>query len=361
MILLAAVSLATVAHAEDPAVGPSIDTVVGTLTPELLVQVWGTAWDQDLNELADPASYGDPEDDPGFKLRRARAGFEGASALPSWGTVTYGVVFGYSSGFDGFSGDPGIDVVDAYGGWRPHRHFGVTAGITKVPFGREALQGAADLTFTDRTVLSNHIGYDRELGVVADGGAYGLRVRMGAFNGNGSLAGDDNAGMLLAARVEYGWGSGTAGTWGEVDRFSGSLAVNGSTNQDLAVREVAGGADVLLRVRGLALQAEGAVQQVTPSAESVAEPGVLETVTRVGAYGQLGYSWGVLEPAVRVELWNDDTLREDNGDLLIATAGLTTHLADDHVRVGAAYVARVERGGAAYANDTVRATMQLAW
>ena len=34
----------------------------------MLVQVWGTVYDQDEDPMADPATYGDPEDDVGFKV-----------------------------------------------------------------------------------------------------------------------------------------------------------------------------------------------------------------------------------------------------------------------------------------------------
>ena len=60
------------AHAED---------FVPTPTPYLLVQSWATLYDQDESTLADPSGYGDPEDDIGFKLRRARAGFTGQSDM----------------------------------------------------------------------------------------------------------------------------------------------------------------------------------------------------------------------------------------------------------------------------------------
>ena len=44
------------------------DVAVGNApTPVGLLQVWGTVWDQDEEPATDPASYGDPEDDIGFK------------------------------------------------------------------------------------------------------------------------------------------------------------------------------------------------------------------------------------------------------------------------------------------------------
>ena len=61
-----------------------------------LVQAWVTLMDQDTNELADPAGYGDPEDDPGFKLNHARVGVQGADER-----MVYGVTLGVSSPYDG--------------------------------------------------------------------------------------------------------------------------------------------------------------------------------------------------------------------------------------------------------------------
>ena len=72
-LLLAAVLGAPTANADEGGgAGPAIPAPVVTG----FVQMWVTALDQDVDPLTDPASYGDPEDDPGFKIRRARLGLD---------------------------------------------------------------------------------------------------------------------------------------------------------------------------------------------------------------------------------------------------------------------------------------------
>ena len=111
--------------------------------PYALIQSWVTLYDQDLDPLVDPAGYGDPEDDPGFKLRRVRLGLEGADD-----TLSYGVVVGVSSPYDGVeaSEDPStsIQLVDAYGGFSPMENLWFVGGIQKVPLSREALIASGD-------------------------------------------------------------------------------------------------------------------------------------------------------------------------------------------------------------------------
>ena len=46
------------------------------ISPTAQLQVWTTVWDQDQDPTADPAGYGDPENDPGFSIRRGRIGIE---------------------------------------------------------------------------------------------------------------------------------------------------------------------------------------------------------------------------------------------------------------------------------------------
>ena len=65
--------------------------------PELtaFTQGWATIYDQDESLQADPAGYGDPEDDPGFKLRRVRLGIKGKNDF-----VKYSLSVGQSGPYD---------------------------------------------------------------------------------------------------------------------------------------------------------------------------------------------------------------------------------------------------------------------
>jgi len=326
------------------------------LEPTLLTQVWLTAFDQDVSEQSDPAGYGDPEDDQGFKLRRARAGFSGSD-----GDFHYALIFGMSSGADGLAYSDGtVGIVDAYGGWKLHQDVTVLGGVQKVPFGRESLLSSSELVFQERAVTSNHIAPGRELGLLAKSTALGADLQLGVFNGNGSITGDDNDGLMYAVRVGYNVGEGsTSSTYGAVESLLLSVAGNAYYDQGTATNTLAYGGDVLLRWSGLALLAEVHLATIEPGATNIDVPEVSASTTRFGAVAQAGWSFGQWEPAVRVELFDDDQSLEDNGDIMKITAGITGHFAEDTVRAGFSYDHREETGGQSLANDTARLFFQM--
>ncbi len=359
-LLQSAVLAAEPAPRIDPEGDPTLRDVSAdgapTITPHLLVQTWATLYDMDTADQADPAGYGDPEDDIGFKVRRARLGFTGA-----WGRYDYAMVFGVSSGADPLlSADqnPRVDIIDAWAGYT----FGdpgkvtarVSAGSQRVPYGRENLLSTGALVFQERTVASNHLGPFRDAGVLADVRSGGARLRVGAFNGNDSYLGDDDPGLLLAARAEYSQGEDVYSTWGEVESLTLGVAGDFMFNPQFATTTMTYGGDVILRVKGLALLIEGHAAQITPNSDGVTDPSVFATTNQWGGYAQLGYTIGAWEPAARVEIFDDSTAATDNGDLIHVTAGATAHLLDDHLRLGGGYVLRMERGGQSLPNDTVR-------
>lgn len=322
--------------------------------PKGLLQLWLTAWDMDQDPQADPASYGDPEDDPGLKIRRARLGFEGESEQ-----LRYELLAGLSAPYDALSAKDGsIGLVDASLGFAPVKDLWLNAGLGKPPVSREQLMSAAELVLAERAVASEWLVPGRELGLWVDGRTRGttrLRLRGGVFNGNEDLLGDDNVGKLLAARAELAHGpAGTYQTWGEEKGFS--LGVGGDVyhDTDIATQTLGAGGDLLMRVAGFHLLAEGRFARSSARNSGVAEPGVLAPVTRLGALGQLGYGIGPIEPALRFSWFDDDTESQDNGDLAELTAGLTAHLMEDRLRLGAGYVLRLELAGATVPNDTAR-------
>ena len=82
-----------------------------TPQPFVFFQGWATLYDMDEDVQADPAGYGDPEDDTGFKIRRARVGVKAKDDR-----FLYRVSVGMSSGYDTVLqlGNDDIDIVDAY-------------------------------------------------------------------------------------------------------------------------------------------------------------------------------------------------------------------------------------------------------
>ena len=329
--------------------------------PSLLAQVWATVYDQDTEDQSDPAGYGDPEDDPGFKVRRARVGMD---VTDDSGKLGAGVEVGYSAGSDAIvSYNGGIGLDEARVSVQAHELLGVDAGLVKVPVGRENLSSSRELAFQERTVHSNHLLPYREVGVLADFATSGLRVRAGAFNGNGSLRGDDDPGLLAAARAEYTLGEGDPyRTFGTVDGLTLGVAGDFAMNRELATTTLLYGGDVVLRVKGLTAQVEFHQAVLSASNTQVDAPGVLADTTRRGGSAQVGYTLkDTWEPVARFEVFDEDTSELNNGDLAHGTFGLTAHLVDDHLRLGGGYVMRMETGGRSLPNDTVRLWSQVSF
>ncbi|RME22793.1 MAG: hypothetical protein D6798_14985 [Deltaproteobacteria bacterium] len=355
MLSTSLMSLSLVAAA---AAGPDADADANSPLPPprptALVQVWGTVYDMDEQPQADPASYGDPEDDTGVKIRRARIGLEGDGD-----TVRYVVTVGASPAYDALSeDDTDIQLVDAALGFSPGHRLWIDAGVIKPPVGREALMSSSQLALAERAVLSEWLVPGREAGVSVDWsttGAARFRLRGGAYNGNGGIFGDDNTGELLAARAEVAVGPArTYRTWGPNKGFTIGVGVDGYYDADISTTTASAGGDVMLRVAGLSILAEGRFARLQPVHTDVDVPGVFATTDRWGALGQVSYGLGPVEPAVRVSIFDDDTDSDDAGDVAAIDLGVTGHLLDDHARVGAGYVMRIERGGSRYSNDTIR-------
>lgn len=329
--------------------------------PTGLVQAWVTAYDMDQDRQADPASYGDPEDDPGLKLRRARLGLSGESKV-----LQYTVLVGVSSPFDALvGGQHEVGLVDAFIGWAPVEDLWFSAGVAKPPVSREQLMSSSELTLAERAVSSEWMVPERDAGVWADWRSRGstrVRLRGGAYNGNADFFGDDNNGKLFAARAELAHGpAGTYSTWGDEKGFTLGVGADVFHDTDVATQTLGAGGDLILRVAGFHLLVEGRFATLDPRGSDIDMPGVLAPVSRIGGLAQLGYGIGPVEPAVRFSLFDDDTQAKDNGDVAELNAGLTGHLLDDKVRVGGGYVLRLEMAGATVPNDTIRLWSSLAF
>lgn len=327
------------------------------LNPWVLGQVWTTVYDQDVQDAADPAGYGDPEDDIGFKVRRARVGVTGAYGE----NLTYAVSVGMSSGADAFSSsDEDVQIIDAWADVQLTDLISTNFGVTKVPFGRENLMSSAEIPFQDRSVQSNHLAPRRDVGAVFDANGGMWRVRLGAFNGNGSLLGDSDPAVLALARAEAVIGEGDVyETYGTVEGLALGVAGDFALNEEFSTRTLTYGGDVIVRTGGLTAIVEYHRATITPTDATVNAPDVFVQTTRWGGYAQLGYTVGMFQPVVRADIFDEDTTVEDNGDLLHIMAGVSTHLKDDRLRVGAGYQHRMELGGADLPNSTARLWVQF--
>ena len=337
-----------------------------------LLQVWGTAWDQDQDEQADPAGYGDPEDDVGFKIRRARIGVEAEND-----DLRYDIEVGFASSYDAVApvSSTSIQLVSADAGYQVAKGVWISGGVQQVPVTRSFLMSTGQLATGDRALASQWSIPGRDVGVLLDGttgskadGGFKARLRAGVFNGNGSnagsaasaLLGDNNDGLLIAVRAEGVYGPGSAyRTWGEVDGFTIGFAGDFWTEDDLNTKTLGYGGDVLMRVAGLAVLGEAHLHTISPNNSDIIAPGVLADTPRLGLTGQVGYSVWMVEPVVRYSRFDDNRDLEDNGDVALIEGGVTWHGLDDGLRAGLLYVHRQEVSGLALANDTLRLWMQL--
>lgn len=341
------------------------------------LQVWTTLWDQDIDPQADPASYGDPEADPGFSIRRARLGFDGFLPMGDRSgrhQVDYALSVGYGAPYDALAeAVPTVELVDAFGRWALPTSIGVSSvalGLQRVPFSRESMMSSAHLVFEEVGVGTYQLAPTREAGVIgsqsfrfADGeDAAQLLVRVGAFNGGGDLVGDEGPGLLGAGRLELVVGDAYR-TWSPRQKSALGIGVAGLRNSDPATDTTSLEADLLARYKLVTLMGELITSSITPGDTSVADPSVLVETNRLGWSGQLSV-WlpvtdgpGGIEVAGRYATYDDATALDTSGDVAILHAGATWRNLLPLVDVGAGFVHRIEPGNAP--NDTIRLWTQF--
>lgn len=324
--------------------------------PVGLLQLWGTVYDQDQDVQADPTGVGDVEDDPGIKVKEMRFGLQDSN-----GPLIYRISVGVSSPYDGYeAGSEGVEVVDAVMGYQIAHWFALQAGMSKVPFSRDHIMGAADLTFQERGIGSEYIAPERAMGVVGIGMAKHAKVQLGLFNSSESLYGDDSKGKTLVLRAEGDIGErDTYAFWGGPGRGAAvGVGGGGFWTDDISTRTFGANADLLFRVKGLAVMVDGAWSSISPLDTQVEAPGVLSDTTRTALTAQASYSFGIIEPSLRFSNYNDTGLGNYNQVMAGVVLHGGTNLANyDRFRVGAGYVLRLEEQD--IPNDTVRMWTQV--
>ena len=344
-----------------------------TYTPIVQLQLWGTAYDQNESAQADAAGYGDPDDQIGFKFRRARVGLEGER-----GNLDFQVDLGFSSPYDAVrraqGGGASFGLVNAFarGSWGVGPGTGrVSFGLVRVPFGRERIMASRELTFQDRSVSTTWMAPDQTLGVLFD---YelpnGLRAQAGVYNSGGDLAGDSFDGMMAAGRLEFARGD-TYRTYGEADGFDLGVGTSAFYRDAVATRTFGAEVDVLARVWRVSLMGEVIVNAIWPGDTSVVVPDVLNPTDRVGVTAHLSY-WQPIgqgdAPApmrraadfsVQLSTFDDNRALSNNGDVAIVQGGVTVRNVVEGIDIGAGYLHRAELGGRGLPNDTVRLWGQL--
>lgn len=340
------------------------------------IQVWSTVFDQDVSAEADPATYGDPEADPGLSIHRARIGFDGF--LPMGDKlgrhqVDYALALGIGAPYDVNSPiDTDVQLVDGFGRWALPTKVGTSAiavGLQRVPFGRENGISSAFLPFQEGSVATNWMAPSRGVGAVGsqsvnlgdrEGGSQVL-ARFGAFN-PGEVFGDDGADLLMDGRLEVSAGD-TYRTFSHDLENALGVGVAAYVRQQPGLRTQAAEADLLARYRWFTLLGEVFTSTVAPVDTDIRQPGVLGETGRFGWTAQLSAYVPVrarsgVEFAANASSFDDATQRDTAGDVLIVHGGATWRNLLPRTDLGLGYVHRAEPF-AETPNDTVRLWFQV--
>jgi len=339
------------------------------------LQTWVTLADQDTNVQADPATYGDPEADPGFSIARARFGIDGflPGADAGWGQVDYAVSVGVGAPYDALStfDSSSVQIVDAFGRWASPQSFGTTSvafGVQRVPFSRDAMISSARLVFQERAVGTAWLVPGRDAGAVVgqsvqftdDPAGPQLLLRGGAFNGNGALFGDADPGLMASVRGEFLLGQAYQ-TWSH--DLEPALGVGSSylSNRELATTTNALEADLLARYKWVTVSGELVQSTITLGNSDVVAPPLLSDTTRLAWQAQVSVFTplprGGIELAGRYATLDDDQAYENLGDVQLLHAGLTWRDLVPGFDVGGGYIHREETP--TFANDSVRLWLQV--
>jgi phosphate-selective porin len=158
-----------------------------------------------------------------FFVRRARLTASG-SVTPTW---TYRVQAEFAGGLGSATGVT-ASLTDVYVEWTKCRQAHVRFGQFKAPYGREWLVASTQVPIIERSLVSDRLTLNRQIGVEALGDAYGGRLGYSAamVNGNGrNTTVNDNHDFMYVVR-------GTATPWQEAKAGRLDIGANAFSSRD---------------------------------------------------------------------------------------------------------------------------------
>ena len=341
------------------------------LTPEADLQMWATIVDMDDAARNDPVVIGDPDHREGFSIRRARLGLH--AGLGSLAAIR--ITAGWQDRYDALEVRPtGPELVEASFRFTPVQFIGLTAGYTRVPFGRQQANSSMDLAFFERSMMASMMSPSREPGVVVGGSIgpkdsavmpeEGLSYDVGLSNGSSDYTGDLDPEPRISARLQLNlfdeWAA-------RESRFSeaspAALSIGGGVmhNRALEANTTSIGADIGIQVWRIKLQGELAWSKAVPTFDTEGIPELLTSATSLGWYAQLVVAvvpeW--LELAARVDGYDDNLALDDAGNRLDVTGGVNLLLLKGRLKVQLDYIHREELDDASKtANDSLVMVLQ---
>jgi phosphate-selective porin OprO and OprP len=289
---------------------------------------------------------GDAPEISEFQARRIRLLLQGHVA---GGDATYYLQLGFAN--QDTEPDLRLPLRDAYVTYTRVRDLNIRGGQMKVPFGRQRVISSSALQFADRSIVTQELNLDRDVGVQLmsedlagmDGK---LGYNLGVFSGDGRNRLAEAPGVLLVGRILVrpfgGFADNTEADHDREDSFKLALGVGGAHNNNTNrqrstfndVYEVArfdywhAGADLVIKYRGLSVLSE--IMYRKSPRTSVIELVDGETLREYarnawGYYAQAGYlvtdevevsaRYGELRPRGATDPRLAETRREAGGGL----------------------------------------------
>lgn len=285
----------------------------------------------------------DPAGRAGFRLRRARFGFD--ASFPA--DLRFLLVL------NALETDPDVGTIsEARFSWSPRPWFRLWAGADKVPFSRGELASSKDLSSIERPLTVRTLVPQRRLGLGLEGSVLDdtLAYVAGVMNATeGYEKGNQFSGLLYVARLQYTLRG----------AFELSVGAGGIFEDGPATNVLAGSADLRAQMRGASLLVEAICDKTTPDDSPMTSPDVPDEIKRCGGYAEGGYEldWHHLQGLVRLEWIDDNTALDDAGDAWLLSVGANVRPAD-HLRAQLFYLGRYERKSAERANDAVVLALQ---
>lgn len=332
------------------------------LSPYLLFQGQVAPFTGDENLIQD----GDPAENVGARIRRARLGFEGWA----FGAIDYGVIVDAAA--------ENVQLLDAYVGYRPFPFFGFRLGAAKVPFSRFALMSSSRQTMTERPLSVSAMAPFRQVGITFEGEvADGLvSYAAGVYNGfernanfhegysqNPSINGNRFNDLAYAGRVTLEPLGSVGDSLADLDK--GPLRIAAGTglyyNDGETTQTTGWEADALLQVRGFHLAAEYLADTAEPARQPTTDATIPTSVDRFALVGEMGYVIlaDQLGVSFRTELIDDNEALDDNGDEVVVAGGVEYYLHRQHVKAQLDYTHRQELNGPDRDNDTLLLQLQI--
>ncbi|WP_437959629.1 porin [Sorangium sp. So ce119] len=312
---------------------------------------------------------GDSAEQPGFRLRRVRAGLYGDVA----GLVRFAISTDLAGGDEGTA-----RIHEAWGGVTAMPALEVYAGARTVPFSRSAMTGAGDGSLTERPLAVRAIAPFTQVGIQAEGhfqdrafsyhaGVYNAFQRSDQFYTGHSESvaplGNRFEGIAVAGRIATEPQGPLGRTIQDVAHspFRMGAGADGFFSDGGARTLYGASADVLLHASGL--HALGEVLWTGASPKSVPTQPIAQvtSVTSLALVLEAGYMIVARKLGVsgRVEWIDPNVDVEDEGDNLVLTGGVSYHAVDDLVKAQLDYTHREELGGLSLSNDALILQLQL--